>query len=448
MQVDWYEELEWVGEYRFPLQKRNQNYTTLMTEWIHGYCSHIENCKSLSEKTKERVVAFANNLLECHARYLNSQFADAYTLFNQAMDEVQDALLSADFGMADNYSNVSVSCYYRIRCEDKPKKYLEMLHIPLANRKLAASGRFSAPGMPCSYLASEKEICWYECGMPCVFQLAKFKVKKFSGEHPKLLRLDLNPLCVKHDLPLLYKRKDIGDESMRKISEQVFFVLPLIAMCSVSARKSDCNFIEEYVIPQILMTWVRNSSTFVGVRYYSDSYNSLARNNCGHNIAIPVKDEDNNGYSSEICSLFNFSESDESKTFDMSDILQNKFRDDIANLELFLEEITYEKQHFTSTDPAISCATVEIYSEICSICEVLISLLSDYSESKGKSSYATVLTLAELQNWGKLLKERISNQQGKYDEIATEKIKKFDEKIVGFLDSLSTFFKLSITWEN
>lgn len=81
----------------------------------------------------------------------------------------------------------------------------------------------------------------------------------------------------------------------------MFFVLPLIAMCSVSVRKSDCNFVEEYVIPQMLMTWLRNSSLFVGVRYYSYSANELVRCNTGHNIAIPVRDEIKNGYSSEIC---------------------------------------------------------------------------------------------------------------------------------------------------
>ena len=87
-QITWYEELSWIGEYRFPLQRRKQSYTALMTEWVHDYCTHIDACKSLDDETKRRIKTFANSLVECHTRYLNSQFADAYTLFNQSMNDV------------------------------------------------------------------------------------------------------------------------------------------------------------------------------------------------------------------------------------------------------------------------------------------------------------------------------------------------------------------------
>lgn len=445
-QITWYEELSWIGEYRFPLQRRKQSYTALMTEWVHDYCTHIDACKSLDDETKRRIKTFANSLVECHTRYLNSQFADAYTLFNQSMNDVQGSLLSVDFGMQDGFTNEGVGHYFRIRKGDKTRSYLEMLHIPLSSRRYATTGRFSAPGMPCSYLASTVEICWYECEMPRIFQLAEYKVKGATEDKKKLLRLDINPLFVKHDLPLLYRRNDISDDQMKCFAEQLFFILPLLAMCSVTARKNDGDFTEEYVIPQMLMAWLRSNSTFIGVRYYSDSSNALVRNNRGHNVAIPVRDENNAGYSSEICSLFEFSEDAKSKTVDMANVLQRKFSKEIAKLELFLEEVTYEKQHFNSLDPTLSSATVAVYSDYCSICESLLSLLSDYSDNKEQSCYAIVLTLAEMFNWGNLLKEHVSNQSGMFDERANEYATRFNDEILGLMDSICSFFRLSITW--
>lgn len=134
-QITWYEELSWIGEYRFPLQRRKQSYTSLMTEWVHDYCTHIDACESLDDETKRRIKTFANSLVECHTRYLNSQFADAYTLFNQSMNDVQGSLLSVDFGMQNGFTNEGVGHYFRIRKGDKTRSYLEILHIPLSSRR-------------------------------------------------------------------------------------------------------------------------------------------------------------------------------------------------------------------------------------------------------------------------------------------------------------------------
>ena len=448
-QIDWYEELSWIGEYRFPLQRRNQDYTTLMTEWIREYCSHIENCKSLSDETKGRIATFSNHLLECHVRYLNSQFADAYTLFNQTMDEVQDSLLSVDFGMRDNYTETREGPYFRIRQGSTNYTYLEMLHIPLSKRKYAATGRFSAPGMPCSYLASTKEICWYECDMPRVFQIARYKVKLPINSRQKLLQLDINPLFVKNDLVNLHRNRAVDEDSIKKVSEQIFFVLPLIAMCSVSVRKSDCNFVEEYVIPQMLMTWLRNSSSFIGVRYYSYSANELVRCNTGHNIAIPVRDEIKNGYSSEICALFDFADDMTSETIDLSDKLQRKFSRELATLESYFEEVTYQRQHFKKEDDlSRSIVTVELYSKYCSICKTLLALLNDFTTNTIQSSYGIVLTLAEIWNWGHLLKEYVVNHRDDYDESAKKYIDRFNEDILALMHSILTFFEVGIVWDN
>lgn len=439
--INWENELAWIGDYRFPLFRRNQSYIELLTEWMHGYCVHIDSCSSLCKDKKAQVKRFSLQLLECHKLYLSSYFAEAYSLFKQTMDEVQDALLSDDFGANTNN-------YYRIRQGDKPYTYLEMLHIPFSKRQFAATGRFSAPGMPCSYLASRKEICWYECGMPRVFQMASYQIHT-NVEKRKLLRLDINPLLMKHDLSVLFRKKLIDNDGIKYISKQLFFVLPLVAMCSVSTSKREGSFVEEYIIPQMLMAWLRNNSAFIGVRYYSYSSNDLVRCNSGHNVAIPVRDSDNKGYSAEICSLFDFSEDSQSETIDLSNKLKEKFSQEIVALESFLEKVTYEKQHFKKdSDLHISCATVELYSKFCSICESLLSLLNDFSECSEQSRYGIILTLAKIHEWGTLLKEHIISHRSTYDESANDYIDYFNRDILELMHSISTFFRMGLIWEH
>ena len=81
--------------------------------------------------------------------------------------------------------------------------------------------------------------------MPRIFQLSEYKVKGATEDKKKLLRLDINPLFVKHDLPLLYRRNDISDDQMKCFAEQLYFILPILAMCSVTARKNEGDFTEE-----------------------------------------------------------------------------------------------------------------------------------------------------------------------------------------------------------
>ena len=66
--------------------------------------------------------------------------------------------------------------------------------------------------------------------------------------------------------------------------------------------------------------------------------------------------------------------------------------------------------------------------------------------NKEQSCYAIVLTLAEMFNWGNLLKEHVSNQSGMFDERANEYATRFNDEILGLMDSICSFFRLSITW--
>ena len=59
--------------------------------------------------------------------------------------------------------------YYRIRGIGNsafPLERKELFHIPFSKNYLIGTERYSMPGHPCLYLASQAELAWYECGKP------------------------------------------------------------------------------------------------------------------------------------------------------------------------------------------------------------------------------------------------------------------------------------------
>jgi len=50
------------------------------------------------------------------------------------------------------------------------------------------------------------------------------------------------------------------------------------------------NFIEEYILSQMFMQWVKNSDSFDGIRYKSSLYTSMVNGFGAINIALPVKE--------------------------------------------------------------------------------------------------------------------------------------------------------------
>lgn len=76
------------------------------------------------------------------------------------------------------------------------------------------------------------------------------------------------------------------------------------------------------------------------------------------------------------------------------------------------------------------------------------SLLNDFSKYTEQSSYGIVLTLAEINNWGTLLKEHTKNHENDYDVSANKYIASFNQDILELMNSISTFFRMGIVWDN
>ena len=74
----------------------------------------------------------------------------------------------------------------------------------------------------------------------------------------KLIQLDLNPLTSTLSLISELSKRTFGRKmNASLLPENIDFILPLIASCSVIAKEKGKSFVEAYIIPQMLMIWMK-----------------------------------------------------------------------------------------------------------------------------------------------------------------------------------------------
>lgn len=318
-----------------------------------------------------------------------------------------------------------------------------MLHIPLKKRCLASTNRFSIPGMPCSYLASELTLCWYECGMPVTFQMAKYDINLDTANGKELLQLDINPLQTAVSLRSQFYNNNSEDD-VKEYIKSVCYTFPLVAACSVVVENKNVKFIEEYVLPQMLMAWIKSTTKVAGIRYNSDVKNELARNWYDYNIALPVRDDIADGYCGYLTSLFKNSMTETSKTINMNVFTTDTFSTKIKSIEDFYYKVYWEQKHLKSNNLKQDLIDVDALGKIVDFTQNLLVLLGKLKKEDTNWTYATVLTIFNLSSWGRLIEERVEKVS---PEVADTK-REFVNLVLKFVEELSSRFRFIQYGEN
>lgn len=186
--------------------------------------------------------------------------------------------------------------FYRIRVKKNnfPFSTANMFHIPFELRGAVSTQRFSIPGFPSLYVGRTLYVCWEELKRP---QINHFQAVRLRNVKP-LKILDLTP-------PVIHK---LNESSLEVY--QFFMLFPLIACCSVKVKNPKDTFKPEYIIPQLLLQWVRNNDRIDGIKYKSTHLSSELYKQDGElsNIVIPVKTNQVKGHCKHLKSLFEMTE--------------------------------------------------------------------------------------------------------------------------------------------
>lgn len=252
----------------------------------------IEMCKMVSNQI-EAIEENASLLIEALKLYNKGEIVAASQKAFGAFENMKPQLLQ-------RYSGAyRLETYYRIRAINDsnpfPLERKELFHIPFNKNYLVGTERYSMPGHPCLYLASQAELCWYECGKPQKFAISKFDIPQSENNYMKFIDFSEKLMPLMHSFVSWFQNiKDI--DQVRKYFLKYICTYPLRAACSIAVEHPGSKFIEEYIIPQLLLQWVLNDKDFDGIRYESCSASDAVKILGGHNVVLVTNNFDKDGY--------------------------------------------------------------------------------------------------------------------------------------------------------
>lgn len=300
--------LELLEQYRCHLNRGDKSTPAFLEDNYNKYLKDLKSAASHSEdnplsgrkmcdmvldlfhEIKENAFGLIDVLQKYDAGQIVSASIDAFTIF----DKMKSHLMTRYSGAFRRET------YYRIReiREDDgfPLERKELFHIPHYKNYLVGTERYSMPGHPCLYLASQAELGWYECGKPVKFAIAKFDIPQEEDNYLKFIDFSEKLMPLKHSFFSWFHNEKDDIEAVRKYFLKYLYTYPLRAACSVVVEHPGSKFIEEYVMPQLLLQWVVMDEDFDGIRYESCNANESVKALCGHNIVLVTKEFDKDGF--------------------------------------------------------------------------------------------------------------------------------------------------------
>ncbi len=242
-------------------------------ELINIICENILTINAIEIKEDEQMIRFSNLMLIIE-KYL---FPKDKNLIISGVDSFlykARSLYSEDFNLQN------------------------MFHRPFQDASEIKEYRFSKKNTPCLYLSNSIYNCWLELDKPNFENMA---FSRFTTNY------NFRYLNISSDLNFLkktYKLKESNFElfeSLKEILKIVFekfiCLFPLYVAC-YSVNKNKSNNKPEYLIPQLLMEWTKNSTNVDGIIYDSTKISNLKNlGSYGYvNYAIPVKSIKEIGY--------------------------------------------------------------------------------------------------------------------------------------------------------
>lgn len=339
-----------------------------------------------------------DNIIELLRLYNRANLSTLFEQLTMTVDEIKEYLYIKRIPQG-------MDSFFRIRpSKNKGFKREDLFHIPMNERYKIKPYRYSIAGYPCLYLSTGTELCWFECGMPQEFSISQYRFEPIDASY-ELLLIDFSykPIMLYSSAVTAYynesdKREQIDDYLLK------YFVSHLLrAACSITATDRSVPFIEEYIIPQLLLLWVRESDLFKGVIYSTASSNEEANEWNYNNIVLPAKEISNN-YCSILRQTFKITEPvycDVRAVFQAYSKKADKVREYIDKLEYIN---SHSKPHY-------------LHREILSICKSFIL----FYDSISSGNYSNPMPMYQMMDTINLFSYVIS-EHNKYFGI--ESIKK------------------------
>lgn len=283
--------------FKLPLkQPKNKSFDRFIEEFLMKFLEKVNQLNNGFEqfdsdfikKTQDKVV---KGLIKLVKEYYNGNPYKAYkeldvTLQNELKD-LYTIIQQKEYSKNENFYRI------RIKAENYAFSKKELFHIPFEHRGKVSTQRYSIPGFPSLYLGRTLYVCWEELNRP---QIDKIQVCRLESTRSIKL-LDLTPPIIS------------GGNTTQELYRYLM-TFPLIACCSVKVKNYSDTFKPEYIVPQLLLQWVRNNDEIDGIRYKSTHIDPILYKQKGEifNVVLPVRENKNTGHCSQLKSIFKMTE--------------------------------------------------------------------------------------------------------------------------------------------
>lgn len=308
-------------KFYLPIRWNGSDFSVTLENLFNHYITQLEtlsntpkyeyNSVKMNLKNIEKVCRL---LIKAVNNYLNGFPAKAYSSFEHAMDllmsnplKIYEKTVMEHFKCTEarNTNDDDLNLFRVVSVQDnKPYSRTRVFHTPYNMRSKVSTSRYSIAGYPSLYLGTSLSLCCEEININPLHNYAlasKFKLERtleYTRTNIRVIELGVKPQDF---LDFEYK----NDISKRRISKNLLenynvksaylFWYPLIASCSYIRVDKKDPFAAEYIIPQLLMQWVRNEicsnsindyDQLVGIRYFSCA--SVKASDMGFNYVFPT----------------------------------------------------------------------------------------------------------------------------------------------------------------
>lgn len=305
---------------KLPLTRESDDFIEYLEDCFITYISGLESICSatletvITKKDLELVKDLCNGITNSLKEYYKGFPSKAFKEFQRVL--IKNVSKPNHFNDIKTLQNFDNEFLYKMRVgTDHVFTSKEMFHIPLELRGIVSTNRYSIPGLPCIYLGSSPLTCWEELNKP---DLNTVQTSVFKSDDISYIDLSTPPVAfiekiIKKfdDFGTIMKKRLFADMLNEPNEVNSYLIIwPLMAACSVRVKYTTNTFKPEYIIPQLLLQFIRYDEFFDGVSYFStkvDNY-SAATAVLYKNFAFPVQGGATKGLCSKLQSKFDVSD--------------------------------------------------------------------------------------------------------------------------------------------
>ncbi len=284
--------------FRLPrTQGPKEDYKIFVNKVFKEFLEKLENIEEFEDITfniisiKERQIHLVEQLKSAISNYYAGKPALALSELekglNSNLKNFEEILNVREFDLNTDFYRI------RIHKTNFPLIAENFFHIPFDLRGKIKTQRFSIPGFPSLYLGTSSYVCWEELSRP---NLNDFQIVRLKNTEP-IKVMDLAPPKVNNVTVYDYYK--------------YLMIWPIVFASSVRVRNYEDYFKPEYIIPQLLLQWVREDDRIDGISYQTTHINFKESLSKGEflNVVLPVKENKTRGLCSELERKFLMTES-------------------------------------------------------------------------------------------------------------------------------------------